>query len=682
MRITFKCRTLILLASLSVAFFCSADQELLKVQDINVVMKQIFEQHVDQKAMTTSILKKSFKVYIDQFDPDRVYLLDSEVKPFFDISDAKIEQFMNQNEHNQYSDFSDLNDVIIKAITRSRDIRSRLEKEDVALLFREKNPLAPSGDDDWSDPDLKRSFPKTESELTQRLKNELRRFIANEQRRYGVPYVAERQLQTIRLFERHLIEHENQYLFVNDDGKNMSDAEKQNAFSMHILKALASSLDAHTTVLNPTEAYDMRVRLEKEVQGVGIALQSTPDGYTITQLVKDGPAEKSGLVFVNDKIIDIDGNQTKGQSLNKVLDTLQGKKGSTVTLTLKRTVPDQRGGNVEKTVNVTLTREDIAVNEDRALTNFIPLEGGGIIGVIKLDSFYQGDNGINSEDDVRDAIKQLDQHGNMRGLILDLRENSGGFLNQAVKVAGLFITNGVIVVSKYFNGEEHFYRDMDGKIAYDGPLIVLTSKATASAAEIVAQALQDYGVALVVGDEHTYGKGTIQSQTVTGSGNQASTFFKVTVGKYYTVSGKTPQIQGVKADIVVPGIFAHENMGEEYLDFPLKPDVIPSSYDDNLADIAPNLKSWYMRYYTPTLQHKKKFWLSVLPQLKEDSEKRIAQNKNYQDYVKGTPPDKNVNIGDLQVAEVIAVMKDMIRLQERLRGTEIELDGQPAHIAK
>ena len=165
-------------------------------------------------------------------------------------------------------------------------------------------------------------------------------------------------------------------------------------------------------------------------------------------------------------------------------------------------------------ITVPLVREEIAVDEDRARWNY-EIFDGGIIGKIKLDSFYQGDNGMTSENDVREAIKQLDKQGNLRGLILDLRENSGGFLSQAVKVAGLFITNGVVVISKYFNGEEHFYRDMDGKISYDGPLIILTSKATASAAEIVAQALQDYGVAIIVGDEHTYGKGTIQSQTVT-----------------------------------------------------------------------------------------------------------------------------------------------------------------------
>jgi len=459
----------------------------------------------------------------------------------------------------------------------------------------------------------------------------------------------------------------------------MNEAEKQNAFAMHVLKSLANSLDAHTTVLNPTEAYDMRIRLEKELQGVGIALQPSANGFIITQLVKDGPAAKSGLVEINDLLVEIDGTPVQRLSLSKVMEMLRGKPGSKVILVLKRMIL-LNGVTIEKVVTVPLMREEVSVDEDRAQWSYVTFDGG-IIGKIKLDSFYQGDNGITSESDVRNAISQLDKQGNLRGLILDLSENSGGFLSQAVKVAGLFITNGVIVISKYFNGEEHFYRDMDGKVTYDGPLIILTSKATASAAEIVAQALQDYGVAIIVGDEHTYGKGTIQSQTVTE--NQASTFFKVTVGKYYTVSGKTPQIQGVKADIVVPSQFVHENIGEEYLDYPLKEDLIPPAYEDNLADIAPNLKPWYMHYYTPTLQHKKLFWERLIPQLKKNSESRMSQNTEYQAFIKGSsaPGKQKINPEDLQMAEATAIMKDMITLQLHLRGSESELGGSSAQTA-
>ena len=233
---------------------------------------------------------------------------------------------------------------------------------------------------------------------------------------------------------------------------------------------------------------------------------------------------------------------------------------------------------------------------------------------------------------MRKALEKLRAEGNLRGLILDLRENSGGFLNQAVKVAGLFITSGVVVISKYFNGEEHFYRDLDGKTFFDGPLIVLTSRATASAAEIVAQALQDYGVALIVGDEQTYGKGTIQNQTVTDS--KSTSFFKVTVGKYYTVSGKTPQIDGVKADIVVPGIFNFEHIGERYLSSTVPPDTISEDYNDDIADVSSSSKEWFLRYYMPTLQHKKMLWRNQLPTLKANSAQRIAHNACYQKFLR------------------------------------------------
>ena len=267
----------------------------------------------------------------------------------------------------------------------------------------------------------------------------------------------------------------------------------------------------------------------------------------------------------------------------------------------------------------------------------------------------------------------------MRGLILDLRENSGGFLSQAVKVAGLFITNGIIVISKYSNGSERFYRDVDGKTSYDGPLVVLTSKATASAAEIVAQALQDYGVAVVVGDEHTYGKGTIQTQTVTD--NQSTSYFKVTVGKYYTVSGNTPQKKGVKADIVAPSHWVHEQIGEGE-EGSVDADIIPSAFDDQLADVSSDVKSWYLKYYMPNLQHRTVVWRDLLPILKKNSEYRIAQNKNYQFFLKGGKVEeeseedewnlvdqKNKTFGedDLQMQEAVNILKDMIILHSTVK---------------
>ncbi len=666
------CRRLICLYfAVASVMLGAAEPEHLKTKDINVVMKQIFAQHVDKKEMTASILKNSFKVYIDQFDPDRLYLYQQEVQPFLQPSDAAVTRYLEQYKQGQFPEYTDLNNVIQKAILRARQMRMALERDHKASLFQTNEKHATNGNDDWRDPDLKRPFATNEGELNTRIKDSMQQFMANARKRYGNDNVANRQDQLLNIFESQAKQHENQYLFLTENGQPMNEVEKENAFSMHVLKALSNSLDAHTSILNASEANDMRVRLEKEVQGIGITLQPRKDGsLVVSEMLEGGPAAKSGLIQINDRLIEIDGTKVANKSPAEIMELIRGKVGTKATLVLERTV-DENNAKVNKTIRVELVRQEIAVNDDRVQVSFEKY-GTGIIGKIKLDSFYQSENGVSSESDMRAAIKELDKQGNLRGLILDFRENSGGFLSQAVKVAGLFISNGIVVISKYFNGEEHFYRDMEGKMAYDGPLIILTSKATASAAEIVAQALQDYGVALIVGDEHTYGKGTIQSQTITE--NKASTYFKVTVGKYYTVSGKTPQIQGVKADIVAPSQFTHENIGEEYLDYPLKEDTIPPEYNDTLEDIAPNLKSWYMHYYTPTIQRKIDKWRNMLPTLKQNSAARINNNKDYQLYING--PSSEVEIAawkkqlrnsedDLQMAEAINIVKDMVVLETK-----------------
>lgn len=641
-------------------------------------MKQIFAQHVDKKEISSFILKSSFRVYIDQFDPERTYLIDQDVRPFLQIDEGEMARIVDQYKHDEFLEYQNLNDVIQKAILRARQIRVSLEKNNATQLFQLSKAYSADGYEEWKDPDLNQSFPKNDKELTEKIKHQIVQFIASESKRYGDNFVDNRKEQTLRIFDKQRRDHENQYLFINSNNQPMDAAEKENVFTMHVLKALANSLDAHTTVLNPAEAYDMRTRLEKEIQGIGVVLQPTNDGgFVISQLVEGGPAAKSGLVKINDHLVKINEITISNMPISKVMELIRGKNGSKITLMLER----KKNDTVEY-IDVNLNRAEISINEDRVESAYETF-GNGIIGKIKLDSFYQSENGVTSENDVRDAIKKLDKQGNLRGLILDFRENSGGFLSQAVKVAGLFITNGVVVISKYFNGEEHVYRDMDGKISYDGPLIILTSKATASAAEIVAQALQDYGVAIIVGDEHTYGKGTIQSQTVTE--NKATTFFKVTVGKYYTVSGKTPQIQGVKADVVVPSQFVHENIGEEYLDYALKADTISPEYDDKLEDINSELKPWYMRYYIPSLQHKKKLWTSLLPMLRKNSAYRIEHNKNYQMFLKGKisketlsetdNEQENFGADDLQMAEAVSIMKDMIVLHSEMRGSDLSEDN-------
>lgn len=667
-----KIRTAFFALSLLCASTLTADQQdALRVGDIRKVMQQMLSQHVEKKQLTPEVIRTSFRNYIDQIDPYRMYLLDEEVKPYIQLTDAQVASIMEQYQRNEFPMYVQLNKIIQNAIERSRKYRKELETAQQSEIFSPEHSLK----EEWRNTGPQHPFPANLSELKGRIKYDLLQYVQSQKKRFGDAAVMNNKKHTLVMYENEMHHNEDDYMPIDDHGKPVPTTKQESLFAMHVLKSLAGSLDAHSKFFNRDEAYDMKVRLEKGFQGIGIGLLERPEGIAIISMVKDGPAAKDGQVKINDLITAIDGHDISEDSLEEVLSKLHGANGSYITLSIKRPA-DEKSGQRDAVLQVRLKREAIAINEGRVETSYEKF-GNGIIGRIALHSFYQGDKDINSENDMREAINKLNKKGNLRGLVLDLRDNTGGFLMQAVKVVGLFITKGVVVVSKYSNGEEHFYRDMDGKVAFDGPLVVLTSRETASAAEIVAQALQDYGVAVIVGDEQTFGKGTIQSQTVTG--NEGSSFFKVTVGKYYTVSGKTPQNQGVKADIVVPSSISRERIGEEFLEDTVSADTIAPSFNDTLADVDATQKAWYMHYYTPSLQRQEDTWKAMLPTLKKNSAYRISQNKQYQAFLKHSnasdletehdgidQPTNNLKAdtkADLQLNEAVNILKDMIQLE-------------------
>lgn len=662
-----------LFAFLVAISFCTISEareaESLKESDIQHIMGQIFSEHVSKKGLDATVLRHALLVYIEQFDPHRMYLLESEVEPYVNLPQSKLDEAIAQYKKNNFALFQSLNTLIQEAIERSRKIRSGLEEEMKKSLFHaspdQQERLKPRGNQE--------KFAENVEQLKERILGNLATYIDNQKERLGGALTPEKKEHILKSYEIKLREFENQYLFQDDNGNPLPPTEREKLLTIHILKALASSLDAHTSFYQANEAYDLRVRLQKEFRGIGLVLKDSSNGVVVTHMLENGPAERSQLIQIGDILIEVDGESVVDHPFEKIMGMLHGEKNSSVKLTFKRKEVE---GKSDQVYTVELKRELIILNNDRVDVSSEPF-ANGFIGKITLHSFYQGD-GVSSVKDVRHAIEQLEKKGPLRGLVFDLRENSGGFLSQAVKVAGLFITNGVIVISKYSDGDERFYRDVEGNEAYDGPLIVLTSKATASAAEIVAQALQDYGVALVVGDEHTYGKGTIQSQTVTD--DKSTSYFKVTVGKYYTVSGHTPQKGGVKADIVAPGHWNREEIGESYLDS-VEPDTIPPSYEDKLEDVPTEVRPWYLKYYIPTLQHRTPVWRDMLLVLRKNSEYRLAHNKNYQFFLKGAPgsnedegsaadeedwdsPSKKKTFGedDLQMQEAVNVLKDMIML--------------------
>lgn len=625
-------------------FFLSSlygrQEDLLTKEDIFTTMEEILEQHVSKKEMTEEIMQQALMNYIDAFDPHRVYLLESEVAPFLSPASRTIKKYIVEYQQHKYFSFEMVNTVIQKAIERSRRLREGLERDVKGLFSKELL-------EKYRHYQLPASFAKTKADLKERMQYGLVLFIEEEKERFGETAVMEKQGHILRLYEEEKKEQEDPYLFLDDMGDPLSLKEKDHVFALHVLKAMTKSLDSHSSFFDTTEAFDMKMRLQKGYIGIGIVFEDSLNGPLVKSIQPHTPASTS-TIQPGDLLVGIDGQSMVDEPFKHVMEKIEGEEGVPIRLQLRRE---------NFTFNAELKRAQIAVQQDRVEVKSFPFEGGEI-GVITLHSFYQGEEGISSEKDVKAAIDQLRLQGPLRGIILDLRENAGGYLSQAVKVAGLFITSGIIVVSKYADGERHYYRDMDGIAYYDGPIVVLTSRWTASAAEIVAQALQDYGVAVIVGDDRTYGKGSIQSQNVT-EGKGAS-LFKVTVGRYYTVSGRTPQVEGVLSDIQVPGVSAFENVGEQFVDRESHPDTIEPSYRDTLGDVRPDIKNWFMRYYLPTIQNRKTFWHTALPALKSKSEQRRALHSKNLPYT-----------SDEQVHEAVFIIEDMIKIKVEEREGQI-----------
>ncbi len=622
-------------------------------------MERFFTFHIESREFNPTLIRRAFKIYIEHFDPEKAYLLESEISSYTNMSDKRANEIIARLQKHDYRDFLELNGLVQESIVRAQAARIFLARQlaQSTTDFEAPSLLPPS------------RFAKSEEELIDRQKNRMVRFYQYHKGRTNLE-TAERKAKVYDLFEKKVQRLEGNYLFLAGDIP-MGKERIENLLTMRILKAFAKSLDTHTSFFSPEEAFEMRMTLERQhFEGVGVVLSEGIDGVMIAELIKGSPAELSGQIKVNDLLIEVDGVPTTNAPFETVLDMLKQKGQGEIILGFKRV--ESKNQHIFR---VPLSKRAIAISEERMQVGYERVEGG-IVGKIVLHSFYENSEGISSEKDIKDAIRSLREKGELVGLVLDLRENSGGFLSQAVKVAGLFISNGVVVISKYGKGEVHYLRNIVSKAYYNGPLVVLTSKMSASASEIVAQALQDFGVALVVGDERTFGKGSIQYQTVTDA--NADVFFKVTVGRYYTASGKSTQIDGVIADIVVPTQYAAYRIGEKYLEYPLSQDKMSPALVDPLSDLDEKTRKLFQMRYLPHSQRVVTFWKKMLPILQKNSASRIAQDPAYQLFNKKLeeisarahmlPPntiDEQILVGkeDLQMKEAINIVKDMILLE-------------------
>ncbi len=385
---------------------------------------------------------------------------------------------------------------------------------------------------------------------------------------------------------------------ISDYFRRIKQTKRENYFSIY-MNSFTEQYDPHTTYFSPTSKEDFDFEMSGQMEGIGAKLQDKKGYATIAELVIGGPAWKNGKLEVGDQIIKVaqgkneEAKNIVGMILSDAIRLIRGKKGTEVLLTVKKKDGSQQ--------TISLIRDVIEYDEVFARSSVITDEKGDKYGMIYLPEFYTPmgkEGGRYPSDDIKKEIEILKKE-NIKGLIFDVRNNGGGSLEEVVKISGLFIKQGPIVQVRRSDGMLKIHEDKDASIAYDGPLVVMVNELSASASEIFAAAMQDYGRAVIVGSPQTFGKGTVQTILPLDrqQGSDEYGAIKLTIQKFYRVNGGSTQLKGVQSDISLVDQFTYEDISEaarpEALNWDqIKPLVIvqwPTTFD--LAKIKANSKA-------------------------------------------------------------------------------------------
>ena len=372
--------------------------------------------------------------------------------------------------------------------------------------------------------------------------------------------------------------------------KNVKEMEGDDVVTT-FLKGLALSYDPHSDYMSPSEMENFQISMKLSLVGIGAVLRSE-DGYVkIMELVPGGPADKDGRLKVNDRIIAVAQGENEFEDvvdmkLDKVVEKIRGEKNTQVRL---QVIPADADDPSKRSV-VEITREKVELKDQEAKAELLDVKGpdGKVsrIGWISLPSFYANMSGSgepkSTTTDVAALLERLKKE-NIEGLVIDLRKDGGGSLEEAINLSGLFIESGPVVLAKDPSGNITKNVDKNPTIAYSGPMVVVMNRMSASASEIFAAAMQDYGRAVVVGDERSFGKGTVQTVQdldrslalpFFNSNRPPAGAIKLTIQKFYRVSGGSTQLNGVESDIVLPSRTDSPKIGEGAFKNPLGYDEV------------------------------------------------------------------------------------------------------------
>lgn len=564
---------------------------------IEPIQMGFLQNHLIQKTKDKELQNRVITQYIKRQDAAKIYLLESDVNTVKNLMKNAFDDVAKAD----CKFLTEIQDLVGKRIeertTYVKNLLGKPEKKGKAVPADFKFEK----DTEFTyDPDHK-EFSKNNDEANEFLKKYIQFQLAN--------YMAtdikleEAKKRVIKNYERNM--------------KRFKDT-KYETLVANYLNSFAISLDPHSSFFSKEYYDDFTIDMSLSLEGIGATL-SQDDGFTVVEaLVPGGAASKSGLVDPQDKIVAVSKKDGKMENvidmdLKDVVKMIRGPKGTKVKLTILRKAEGQN-----KKFDIELTREKISLEDNAVSIYYIDKEVKGMkkkIGVINLPSFYSDSKrgGKSAATDMKKVVAEA-KSKNVDGLVLDLSNNGGGSLDDAVKIGGLFIKTGNIVKqSSRRENSENALADVDEKVDWGGPIVILTSRISASASEIVSGAMKDYGRALIVGADHTYGKGSIQT-VIAVPGDLGA--LKVTIGMFFTPGGFSTQHRGVESDIQIPSPYTVDDIGEKSMDYSLPPKKIDSFVSTD-AFVDKGDGSWM------------KIKPDWLPKLKSRSTQRVSKNDEF-----------------------------------------------------
>ena len=440
----------------------------------------------------------------------------------------------------------------------------------------------------------------------------------------------------------------------------------------HLLNAVAHVYDPHSDYMGAREEQRFKDAIKASIVGIGAQLREDDDGSTkIEGIVKGGPAAKNGQLKLGDHIVAVATNGDEEwtdimfMSIDKVVDLIRGKKGQPVKLRV------QSADSGEEKI-ITIVRDEVPMSESLASGKIVDVkdENGKTtrLGILTLPSFYVDldDGDVHCAADVKKIVRRMNDEG-VRGIVLDLRYNGGGSLDEVRKMVGFFTGAGPVVQVKDSRGHVEKLT-VSGRPIFKGELVVIINRMSASASEIFAGAMKDYGRAVVVGDVASFGKGTVQVPRGLAdympyfSSREGSGMIKVTVQKFYRINGASTQLKGVESDIALPTLTAGFQLGEAEMDYAMPYDEIPAAFgyvpDPRISRILPQLKERSAARVAADKDLQNNLWytayrkrLTTENTVYLNKEKRKAENAVLQDYKKQCDAERKVRYAEMEKSD-------------------------------